>query len=235
MSSTGLGLSLPHFGANRHGHRFHRRVGVAGIELSKRRLLALAGTIIVGVALLCSRIDYAGLFRSLLLLDPRGMLAALPQELSDFYLLGAQVSGTMAYLGLVLWLYRRPANQRRKLFIAVSMVANLAMLGFFKYCGFFVENLQHLLQSLGLGQLGGTALSIVLPPGISFYTFQAMSYTIDVITATPGRRRVSRTSPCSSASSRTLWPDRSCGRSPSCRRSFSPGESIATCGGAGRC
>jgi alginate O-acetyltransferase complex protein AlgI len=54
------------------------------------------------------------------------------------------------------------------------------MLGFFKYWDFFVANLDQLLNQLGLGAFGGTALGIILPPGISFYTFQAMSYTIDI-------------------------------------------------------
>ena len=60
------------------------------------------------------------------------------------------------------------------------MVANLTMLGFFKYWDFFVGNLDLLLKQVGLGWLGGSALGIILPPGISFYTFQAMSYTIDI-------------------------------------------------------
>ena len=54
------------------------------------------------------------------------------------------------------------------------------MLGFFKYFNFFVENVASV---LALGRLDGSArrrCAILLPVGISFYTFQAMSYTIDV-------------------------------------------------------
>lgn len=155
-------------------------LGVAGIELPKRRLLALAGAIVVGVGLLCSGIAYPALLKAALHGDLTGMLRALPTKPSDFYLLAATAAGAMAYLGLVLWLYRRPTERRRKLFVAVSMTANLAILGFFKYCDFFIDNMRHLLDAMGLGCLGGTALGIVLPPGISFYTFQAMSYTVDV-------------------------------------------------------
>ena len=155
-------------------------LGVAGIELSLRRLLSLAAIVTAGVALLCSGIEYGVLFQGLAGLDGRRILSALPAKIDDHYFTAAAAAGSLVYVALVRWLYCRPAELRRKLFIVVSMTANLAMLGFFKYCGFFVGNMRHLLDSLGLGQFGGTALSIVLPAGISFYTFQAMSYTIDV-------------------------------------------------------
>ena len=59
------------------------------------------------------------------------------------------------------------------------MVANLGILGFFKYFDFFVESLATLLEGLGF-HASRPVLGIVLPAGISFYTFQAMSYTIDI-------------------------------------------------------
>ena len=60
-----------------------------------------------------------------------------------------------------------------------SVVTNLAVLGFFKYYNFACHNLSALLEALGLPGLGHT-LNVVLPLGISFYTFQSMSYAIDV-------------------------------------------------------
>ncbi len=60
-----------------------------------------------------------------------------------------------------------------------SLVANLGMLAFFKYYGFFVESAQQLFDLLGLPMKTDT-LHIILPVGISFYTFQTLSYTIDV-------------------------------------------------------
>jgi len=69
--------------------------------------------------------------------------------------------------------------RRRKLLLAVSMVANLGFLGFFKYFNFFVDQFAVLLAALGFEPHMPT-LRIVLPVGISFYTFQTMSYVIDV-------------------------------------------------------
>ena len=70
---------------------------------------------------------------------------------------------------------------RRRLWLAVGMASSLSVLGFFKYAGFVVENLNALLSSLGLSLAipDPGAAGILLPVGISFYTFQAMSYTID--------------------------------------------------------
>ena len=69
--------------------------------------------------------------------------------------------------------------QRRKAFLVASLVCNLGLLGFFKYAGFLAENLRAALAPLGLDP-GPFAVQILLPVGISFYTFQSLSYTIDV-------------------------------------------------------
>jgi len=72
-------------------------------------------------------------------------------------------------------------TRRQKLALAVSICTNLALLGFFKYFNFAVENYDLLLAWLGLEALQlDTVLRITLPLGISFYTFQSMSYSIDV-------------------------------------------------------
>jgi alginate O-acetyltransferase complex protein AlgI len=65
---------------------------------------------------------------------------------------------------------------QRKLVLAMSMTINLGLLAYFKYTNFFLDSLH---EAFDLGP-GGQVLDIVLPPGISFYTFQTMSYTIDV-------------------------------------------------------
>jgi alginate O-acetyltransferase complex protein AlgI len=65
--------------------------------------------------------------------------------------------------------------------IVLSVVSNLAMLGFFKYFNFGVESYNSLLQALGLTHWNWDPLfRVTLPLGISFYTFQSLSYTIDV-------------------------------------------------------
>jgi len=70
-------------------------------------------------------------------------------------------------------------GKRRKYILMISLFANLGLLGFFKYFNFFINSAAVALQSLGL-QPHMTTLQIVLPVGISFYTFQEMGYTIDV-------------------------------------------------------
>ena len=81
------------------------------------------------------------------------------------------------------WAARRidatDAPGRRRLFMLVSVAANLGLLGYFKYGGFVLENFQQALAAAGV-QYAPPALDIVLPVGISFYTFQTMSYTLDV-------------------------------------------------------
>lgn len=67
--------------------------------------------------------------------------------------------------------------RRRLLF--VSVFANLGILGLFKYGGFFVDSAVEFISSFGL-QANAPTLRIILPVGISFYTFQTMAYTIDV-------------------------------------------------------
>jgi D-alanyl-lipoteichoic acid acyltransferase DltB (MBOAT superfamily) len=68
---------------------------------------------------------------------------------------------------------------RRRQFLWLSVLTNFGMLGFFKYFNFFVENVHGVLAAAGL-DFSQPTLRILLPVGISFYTFQAMSYTIDV-------------------------------------------------------
>ncbi len=68
----------------------------------------------------------------------------------------------------------------RKRWLWLSMAANLGVLGFFKYFNFFLDSAREMMTELGFAAGGGQPLSIILPVGISFYTFQSMSYTIDI-------------------------------------------------------
>jgi alginate O-acetyltransferase complex protein AlgI len=80
----------------------------------------------------------------------------------------------------------RPRWRKRLLF--ASLGVNLGLLGVFKYFGFFVENAGELLRLLGLPSFTG-AVTILLPVGISFYTFQSMSYVVDVYRGDAAPRR----------------------------------------------
>ena len=68
---------------------------------------------------------------------------------------------------------------KRKPYLILSVVANLGLLGFFKYFNFFAASVRDVASALGHPTYAGT-LHVILPLGISFYTFQALSYTIDV-------------------------------------------------------
>jgi D-alanyl-lipoteichoic acid acyltransferase DltB (MBOAT superfamily) len=72
-----------------------------------------------------------------------------------------------------------PETRVRKRFLLLSVAANLGILGFFKYFNFFTGSAEALLDAFGL-KPSFPLLQIVLPVGISFYTFQTMSYTIDI-------------------------------------------------------
>ena len=76
-------------------------------------------------------------------------------------------------------IYKSNNDKRRKFFLFLSVFGNLSILGFFKYFNFFASNLQVFLNNFGIS-LQPRFLSIILPIGISFYTFQTMSYTIDI-------------------------------------------------------
>ena len=73
---------------------------------------------------------------------------------------------------------RMEKSSHRKLWLCISIINNLALLAFFKYGGFITDNLNVLLSSLGV-PYAIAAPGILLPIGISFYTFQSMSYVID--------------------------------------------------------
>jgi len=70
-------------------------------------------------------------------------------------------------------------QSKRKVLLWISIIVNLGFLGFFKYYNFFLENFVDAFSLFGM-QINANSLNIILPVGISFYTFQTLSYTIDV-------------------------------------------------------
>src|SRR2546423_2373566 len=71
-------------------------------------------------------------------------------------------------------------ERTRRLLLFFSIVLNFSFLGVFKYFNFFVESMAHLAALLGLKQIPVSVWRILLPPGISFYTFQEVAYIVDV-------------------------------------------------------
>lgn len=87
-------------------------------------------------------------------------------------------SATVDYVaGLAL--ERTPAGVRRRWILAVSLVVNLGLLAFFKYANLLIDATITVASAAGI-DLARPEVSVILPMGISFYTFQSMSYTIDV-------------------------------------------------------
>lgn len=74
-------------------------------------------------------------------------------------------------------IYKSKTSRRKKFFLVVSLCMNLGILGFFKYFNFFIGSANNLFGSFGFNI---STLNIILPVGISFFTFQTMSYTIDI-------------------------------------------------------
>jgi len=122
-----------------------------------------------------------------------GVLFLLPHRFRWMWLLVASCYFYMAFIPayvLILFvlilvdyfaglLIEKSEGSRRKLFLVLSLLANIGMLGFFKYYNFAAANVGVLSQTMGL-PFSPKTLSIVLPIGLSFHTFQSMSYTIEV-------------------------------------------------------
>ena len=117
----------------------------------------------------------------------------LPQKIRWFLLLASSCYFYMAFIPVYILILgftiivdyfagiyiEQAVGRRRKLFLIFSLIANIGVLAVFKYYNFLNENLSFLFQSFGLNyQI--PFLSILLPIGLSFHTFQAMSYTIEV-------------------------------------------------------
>ena len=164
---------------------------VCGLAMRDRRPPARGawpmGLALLGAAgVLCAPINWHGLFARLL----PGWIwettwVAGPSHFNLFHPDGSWTNvfaamAAVAALGVVLSIgYLIAPSHRRRYFLVTSMVANLGLLGFFKYCDFFLEGLTTLLGGLGLGE-HLWSLGIIVPVGISFYTFQTMSYTLDI-------------------------------------------------------
>jgi hypothetical protein len=114
-------------------------LGVAGVRLAANRLLAL-GTLIVGSAFfLCTSIDYRQLAEAHISADAGRLIASMPCTLRDYWIVIAAAAVTASYGACLPFLHRLPDTVRRRTFLTISMVANLAILGFFKYYKDYAE------------------------------------------------------------------------------------------------
>ena len=116
----------------------------------------------------------------------------LPQRLRNLWLMAASLFfyawGAPIFVYIVLasilidyFLVGKMAEadgKTKKWFIAGSLVLNIGLLAYFKYANFFIDNVNSILRDLGAGQVAWTR--IALPIGISFFTFQKITYTVDV-------------------------------------------------------
>lgn len=79
---------------------------------------------------------------------------------------------------LVNRIYKSDNNRLRRQLLSLSVILKVGLLGYFKYANFFVDNVDQLIQELGFSELTWT--KVALPIGISFFTFQALTYSVDV-------------------------------------------------------
>ena len=97
----------------------------------------------------------------------------------DWRFLGLLAASTLVDYTAARLLERAASPARRRLYVTVSLGFSLTLLGFFKYFNFFADSLQALFTGIGW-PLDFVTLHVLLPVGISFYTFVTMSYVIDV-------------------------------------------------------
>ena len=97
----------------------------------------------------------------------------------DWRFLSLIVFSTLVDFSIGRRLKTEEKESKRKVLLWTSIIVNLGFLGFFKYYNFFLDNFVAAFSLFGQ-EIQGNSLNIILPVGISFYTFQTLSYTIDV-------------------------------------------------------
>lgn len=109
-----------------------------------------------------------------------GSLVVVLPSLEESWWVAAATWGAIAVAAVVLPLIDSlPAERRRAAYLWTSVAVNLGLLGVFKYFNFFADSLEDLAGLAGI-TMRPITLDVILPVGISFYTFQTMSYTIDI-------------------------------------------------------
>ena len=97
----------------------------------------------------------------------------------DWRFAGLLVFSTVLDFAMGRAIHEAASLRRKRQFLVISLVGNLGVLGFFKYYNFFLGSLNQLLSGFGVSALPGY-VEVILPLGISFYTFQTLSYSLDI-------------------------------------------------------
>src|SRR5712692_3628817 len=98
----------------------------------------------------------------------------------DWRFLLLMISSTVVDYVIARKIEDAPDPARRKALLIASLFVNFTILGFFKYFNFFLDSAAISLDALGFHNIPHSILAIILPPGISFYTFQEVAYIVDV-------------------------------------------------------
>ncbi len=148
-----------------------------GLMLENGRLL-LRQWLLPAVFLTASAVVFLGLNPAAVL---EGNLAF--SEIVRMPMIGWSLGGVVVFLAsvsTVFWFLSGPDSPGRRLgCLLVSLITQLGLLGLFKYFNFFVDSMTTALAGIGV-QTSALHLNIILPVGVSFYTFQSLSYTIDI-------------------------------------------------------
>src|SRR6266550_5351039 len=97
----------------------------------------------------------------------------------DWRFLCLMIGSTVIDYFIAIKIAETETQRMRRLLLVLSLLSNFSILGFFKYFNFYADSLSVALSSVGI-QTSLPVLRIILPPGISFYTFQEVAYIVDV-------------------------------------------------------
>lgn len=133
---------------------------------------------IAGLGASGERVRGSDLRKAGLYLGAISLAATLPTITESWRWLA--LAGAFALAGwAIALLIDRASGDRRKIWLMISLIGNLGLLGVFKYFGFFTDSFIAAAEAIGFS-VNAPMMQIVLPIGISFYTFQTLSYTIDI-------------------------------------------------------
>jgi alginate O-acetyltransferase complex protein AlgI len=161
-------------------------LGIVHERPSRRHTALFVATMSTATFLLLAPIDWQSVLSLVLPPDAFAGGWSNPLHWRELFVSGGDwrnflaAGAALVTLGLTTTVgYALPVARQAKYFLCVSLIANLTLLGFFKYFDFFAASAAEALNAIGFVN-HELLLGIIVPAGISFYTFQAMSYSIDV-------------------------------------------------------